>query len=469
MSRLSLVMATAAALLLLLATNVVVADDAAPTLNDFYPHFQDFKARFNKTYASAAEEATRLGVFAANMQIAAQLNATNPHAHFGANIFSDMTADEFQSRHNAQQYFASVQSMQPPVAVSRAMHALAGEAVDWRTRGAVTGVKNQGQCGSCWSFSTTGSAEGQWFLAGNPLVSLSEQMLVSCDTSDSACNGGLPSTAMTWLVNSKGGQLVTEASYPYTSGAGVAAACNTNGNVVGATITGHQNLPQNEASMAAWVYSNGPLSIAVDATSWQTYMSGVMTNCISSTVDHAVLVVGFDTTANPPYWIVKNSWGTSWGESGYIRVEYGTDQCLITSYPTTATVAAASPTPAPTPKPSTPKPPTPAPAVPVPPAPKPPTPAPYIPVPPAPAGGTVTQLVCGNSICSSGCSTYTFTTGQCIGVSGGGSAILRCGSGVLFETVYSASGCSGTSQTTSMALNTCSRSVTGVYFENLCS
>jgi hypothetical protein len=137
----------------------------------------------------------------------------------------------------------------------------AGSKIDWRAKGAVTYVKNQGQCGSCWSFSTTGNIEGQWFLAGNTLTPASEEELVSCDTADDGCNGGLMDNAFGWLVNSRGGAIVTEASYQYVSGTGNVPACSIPSGNVAAVISGHNNLPQNEAQMGAWMMTGGPLSI----------------------------------------------------------------------------------------------------------------------------------------------------------------------------------------------------------------
>jgi len=138
--------------------------------------------------------------------------------------------------------------------------------------------------------------------------------------------------AFGWLVSAQSGNIATEASYPYVSGGGNVPACALP-KTTGANINGHIDLPQSESQMATWMSTNGPISIGVDATSWQTYEGGIMTNCISSQVDHGVLAVGFDDTNSPPYWIVKNSWGASWGEEGYIRIQKGTDQCLITSGP----------------------------------------------------------------------------------------------------------------------------------------
>jgi len=330
---------------------LLVAAAAAMGASTAKQQFEDFKAKFGKTYASAAEESRRFAIFAANMKRAAQFQATNPLAKFGVNEFADQSAAEFKStHHNGEQFYARAvarQAGEPHVDYSAEEKLGAqGRSIDWRKKGAVTYVKNQGQCGSCWSFSTTGGIEGQWFLAGHELVALSEQEFVSCDTIDSGCNGGLMDNAYQWVLQAHNGSIVTEKSYPYVSGDGYAPPCSMSGTKFGAQITGYENIAHDEDTMANWVYQNGPLSIAVDATSWQTYTGGILTNCISQQLDHGVLIVGFDDNSNPPYWIVKNSWGGSWGEEGYIWVAKGSNQCLITSYPCSAKVAR-GPTPPP--------------------------------------------------------------------------------------------------------------------------
>ena len=189
---------------------------------------------------------------------------------------------------------------------------------------------------SCWAFSSSGNIEGQWFLAGNNLTSLSEQELVSCVTTNQGCGGGWQDKAFAWLQSERNGSIVTEASYPYTSASGRSGTCDVKESMpVGATISSHADVSRNEADMAAWVSANGPLAIVVRVTGWETYNGGVMTKCTPGYVDHAVLIVGFSET----YWIIKNSWGTTWGEAGYIRVQRGTNQCNLTFKPTSAHVA----------------------------------------------------------------------------------------------------------------------------------
>lgn len=271
-------------------------------------------------------------LYTANMLDAARLERANPRATFGASKFADLSTEEFKTYHSLR-----VPRKASPAAIftEAEISNTTKQSVDWRQKGAVTQVKDQGQCGSCWSFSSTGGIEGAWFLAGNPLTSVSEQELVSCDKIDSGCNGGLMDNAYTWLTQSKNGQITTEAAYPYTSGSGSVSSCKKSVKTVGAKISGHKDVTHSESQMKAWIIQNGPLPIAVDAQEhWQTYTGGVVSNCNGKQLDHGVMAVG--VTAD--YWIVKNSWGATWGESGYIRLAYGSDQCGLTQSPTAALV-----------------------------------------------------------------------------------------------------------------------------------
>jgi len=237
--------------------------------------------------------------------------------------------------------------------------------VDWRTKGAVTPVKDQGQCGSCWTFSTTGVLEGAWSIAGHGLTSLSEQHLVSCDNKDGneGCNGGWPYRAIDF-VHKQG--IDTELSYPYASGQGSVPACAaSSGRMADIRVLKHTVVESDEAVMAAWVAKNGPVSVSVDAMTqlWWPYRGGILDGCCNHDVDHAVLIVGFGDSNGRKYWLIKNSWNENWGEQGYMRLGRGTNQCGITYQPVGAVVGSAPPSP-----PSPPSPPTP-PTPPTPPAP----------------------------------------------------------------------------------------------------
>jgi len=205
---------------------------------------------------------------------------------------------------------------------------------DWREHNAVTGVKNQGQCGSCWSFSTTGSTEGAHAIATQNLVSLSEQQLMDCSSSfgNNGCNGGLMDDAFQYII--KNG-ICSEASYPYTAAQGTCRACTTV-----ATLSSYTDIATgDEASMLPAVGLSGPVSIAieVDSMAFQFYSGGVFNDPSCGTnLDHGVLIVGYGTDSGTDYWIVKNSWGASWGESGYIRMIRNQNECGLSnaaSYP----------------------------------------------------------------------------------------------------------------------------------------
>eukprot|EP01084_Bolivina_argentea_P229892 387904_1 len=197
----------------------------------------------------------------------------------------------------------------------------ANQAVDWRKQGYVTPVKNQGMCGSCWAFSSTGNMEGQWMKAKGSLVSFSEEELVQCAGSagNLGCRGGLMDNAFKWVAQNGG--IDSESDYPYTSGTGTTGTCKSSKlSNVAASFSSHIDVAQDEEQMAAWVAKNGPLAIAVDAASgWQTYNGGIMSDCYGTSLDHGVLLVGYGTENGTDYWLIKNSWGSGWGEDGYIR------------------------------------------------------------------------------------------------------------------------------------------------------
>jgi len=214
---------------------------------------------------------------------------------------------------------------------------------DWRGANAVTPIKNQGQCGSCWSFSATGSMEGQHSLSTGKLVSLSEQNLMDCSTAegDMGCNGGLMDDAFEYVIKNNG--IDTEASYPYQA---VQGKCHYNSTNIGATISSYYDIPsKNETALALAVATVGPVSVAIDAAgiSFQFYRSGVYHDmfCSQTNLDHGVLAIGIgsmhDWLGTHDYYLVKNSWGTSWGQAGFIFMSRNRDNnCGIatdSSYP----------------------------------------------------------------------------------------------------------------------------------------
>jgi len=224
--------------------------------------------------------------------------------------------------------------------------------VDWRTKGAITPVKDQGQCGSCWAFSATEQIESNWFLAKGSLPVLSPQQITSCDKTDLGCNGGDTPTAYAYVQ--KAGGIETEKAYPYTSGtSGATGTCKFAAGSVAATISGFTYAvnpcsdsctKQDETTFAANVEAKGPASICVNAEAWQLYDSGIISASACggkayTDLDHCVQLVGLNLqNTNSPYWIVRNSWGTSWGEQGYIYVAKGQNACGVADEATFVTI-----------------------------------------------------------------------------------------------------------------------------------
>jgi len=204
--------------------------------------------------------------------------------------------------------------------------------IDWAAKGMTTAIKDQGQCGSCWAFSTTETVESAILMAGKSVSKLSPQEVVDCDSSDQGCGGGDPQEALGW-VKDQGG-LDTDQCYPYTAQDGTCASskCQAAGNVVEVIpISG------SEQDMYDALGKYGPLSICADASSWSNYNGGVLTaSQCGSDVDHAIQLTGYSPSQGG-YWIVRNSWGADWGEKGFIYLQYGANTCDCTSETTAAT------------------------------------------------------------------------------------------------------------------------------------
>jgi C1A family cysteine protease len=322
----------------------LVAGATAASERDLF--FGQYVNQFGKNYTTPEELIAAKQCFEHNQKTIDRLNKESKTARHGWNVFTDMCPSDFKVMHNIEpSFFDNMKAERGnnyyrTFSASEVSKALA-DPVDWRTKGAVTAVKNQARCGSCWSFSATGNMEGQNFLQGTKsLVSLSEQELVSCSQSkgNQGCNGGLMDNAFKWVIEQGG--ITSESNYPYTSGNGNTGKCDkTKESPVAAKFSGYKDVQSDEDQMATWISTNGPLSVAVDAAQhWQTYTGGILTTCKGTQLDHGVLAVGYGTDNGQDYWIVKNSWGTSWGEQGYIRLGRGTNQCGIKSVPSSSQV-----------------------------------------------------------------------------------------------------------------------------------
>lgn len=297
--------------------------------------WESFKAAHNKQYALEVEPLRRL-IWENNLRYIQQHNLEADrglHSYIlGENEYADMTNEEFVSVMNGfkrSQARSKCGSYTPPMNIQVSD---LPDTVDWRKQGYVTPVKNQGQCGSCWSFSTTGSLEGQNFKKTGKLTSLSEKNLMDCSKPEGnhGCQGGLMDLAFEYIIKNKG--IDTEESYPYVPRDGPCKFKEAN---IGATETSCMDIKSgSEADLQAAVATVGPISVAIDAShsSFQLYRSGVYNErrCSSERLDHGVLAVGYGTEDSKDYWLVKNSWGTSWGMEGYIMMTRNKEnQCGI--------------------------------------------------------------------------------------------------------------------------------------------
>ena len=309
-----------------------------------YRHFQRFINKYNKKYTSMNEYLARFNVFRQNLLT---LIENGPQSHeVGVTKFSDLTPQEFAKTYlnlnfNANA-FLNLRAVRP-----KKTNDAAPDEFDWRDKGIVAEVKDQGSCGSCWAFATMANLESLYAQKKGVVKTFSEQFLVDCDTEDSGCNGGLMELSFEWIKNNGG--FMYEADYPYANKKGTCQQDSSK--FVDMKVTGYVKLgpesedtfsPCDEGEMKEFLYQTGPLAIALNATPLQFYTSGIADYaswlCGTSGINHAVTLVGYGT-GSKDYWIVRNSWGKNWGESGYFRIVRGTGCCGINCYITTAKVS----------------------------------------------------------------------------------------------------------------------------------
>jgi len=318
-------------LLLIVAVCLAVA-----IVSPEHKQFEDFKAKYNKKYADAKEETKRFEIFVENLKRSKLMNEEAGETIYGVTKFSDLSKEEFKHYYLNYRSGSAVHKFNSDkrnADLSVYIGAPLPASFDWRDHGAVTPIKNQGQCGSCWAFSAVEAVESSWFLANHTLIELSPQQVVSCDDVDQGCNGGDTPTAYAYII--KAGGLELNSIYPYRSGgSGENGPCDfKKADVVASITTWHYitKSPQaNETAMEVAIANIAPLSICVDAATWQNYGGGIIRSNCGQALDHCVMVTGYNTSsAGVNYWIVRNSWGTDWGIAGYLYVERGKNLCGI--------------------------------------------------------------------------------------------------------------------------------------------
>jgi len=304
---------------MVLATLIVSAVSTSVTTSS--PSFAEWAKAHGKTYATKEELVLRRSIYAANVASYEAHNAQNLSWTMGANKFSDLTGEEWKAAYTGG--YRAKEKRSVNVDLSLLHGAAPPKEVDWTTKGAVTPVKNQGQCGSCWAFSTTGSTESSYFLAKGTLVSLSEQELVDCagKEGNQGCNGGLMDYGFQYIIDNKG--ICTEASYPYTAKDGTCKS--TTCTKSGVTVTGFTDVPTDSETALMAAIAQQPISIAIEAdqASFQGYTGGVLTAACGTQLDHGVLAVGYGAEGTNDFYKVKNSWGADWGAKGYVMLGRG--------------------------------------------------------------------------------------------------------------------------------------------------
>ena len=307
------------------------------------PVFKAFKGwmtTHNKLYATPQEHLFRFGTFLQTLKKIEQISSDKSLTYtVGLNQFSDLTEEEFLAKFTG--YTPSTEN-KDIVEDNRPRTQVTNDNVDWRQAGAVTPVKNQGNCGSCWAFSAVAAIEGAWKLAGNPLTPFSEQQLVDCSTAygNNGCNGGLMTNSFKYLTKGAKG-IETETDYPYKA---VNQKCVYDEAKVKGIIRSYATIAANDCDGLLHALTIQPVSVAIAANAIMSYTSGIFNNSRCGTqLNHGVTAVGYgvDATSKAEYWLVKNSWGSSWGEQGYIRFIRDDNKsepgmcgiCMDTTYP----------------------------------------------------------------------------------------------------------------------------------------
>eukprot|EP01103_Thecamoeba_quadrilineata_P000353 TRINITY_DN102_c0_g1_i1.p1 TRINITY_DN102_c0_g1~~TRINITY_DN102_c0_g1_i1.p1 ORF type:complete len:328 (-),score=45.02 TRINITY_DN102_c0_g1_i1:37-1020(-) len=321
--------------LIVLLCIVFVATASSCSKDDF----ESFKDKFARTYYDDAEESRRYENFCNTIKKNEDLAKKYPSAKWGVTQFADWTDEEFKAILGAKAVDPTkvFHNSTLPRSINSGS---APSSYNWQdySTDVVTPVYNQAQCGSCWAFSATEQIESMWALAGNALTELSMQQVTSCDPYSDGCGGGNPSNAYTYVMQFGG--IESYSAYPYVDQAGVTTPCDANKAYIAATINGWSwtsTSPSTESDMVQSLYSNGPVSVCVDASNWSSYTGGLYpASACGTAIDHCVEAEGYDL--NNGYWWIRNSWATSWGISGYMQLQYGANACGVAQQATQVTI-----------------------------------------------------------------------------------------------------------------------------------
>ena len=301
------------------------------TCSLFLPHeeksFLTWMRSTNQIY-TGDEYQLRLGIFVSNSRLIKEHNSKNTKFSVGLNKFAAYTPAEYKSLLG----FISKSKGRVAVKTTRRVNA---DSLDWREKNVVNGVQNQGQCGSCWAFSAVQAVESADAIATGKLYKFSEQEIVDCVTSCSGCGGGLMTDAYDYVIKNQGGQFVLADDYKYK---GVEGTCEFDKYEHYGSLSGYVNIVEGDEDDLCAKLQLGPVAVAIDASNWsfQLYTRGIYDepSCSPSNLDHGVGLIGYGSEGKTKYWIVRNSWGSSWGEQGYIRMIWNNNQCGIATMAT---------------------------------------------------------------------------------------------------------------------------------------